>query len=84
MFFVGIGTYKGFFKRGNLEGIGRFDYLDGSIYEGDWRENRKHGKGRLIEVDGFTIYTGEWDNDIKHGKGIFSQKDTCLIEGVWK
>ena len=49
MFFVGIGSYKGSFVYGSLEGQGRFEYLNGAIYEGHWFENKKHGKGRLIE-----------------------------------
>lgn len=63
MFFIGIGTYKGCFSGGNLEGIGRLDYLDGSFYDGDWKDNKKHGKGKLIESDGATIYNGDWEND---------------------
>lgn len=83
MFFVGIGTYKGSFSQGNLQGIGRFEYLNGSVYIGDWKENRKNGKGQLIEPDGRTVFNGDWDNDYKHGKGTFLQKSAYIIEGVW-
>ena len=55
MFFVGIGTYKGCFSKGNLNEIGLFDYLNGSIFDGDWKENRKHGRGKFIEVDGKSV-----------------------------
>jgi hypothetical protein len=71
MFFVGIGTYKGSFSNGNLEGLGQFQYLNGSIYEGEWRENKKHGRGKFIEADGRIIYNGDWENDYKHGRGTF-------------
>ena len=84
MFFIEIGIYKGHFLNGNLEGLGRFDFQNGSIYEGDWRENKRHGKGRLIEADGRTLYNGQWDNDTKHGFGTFIQKGACIIEGQWK
>ncbi len=83
MFFLGVGTYKGFFNNGNLQGMGRFDYQNGSIYDGDWRDNKKHGRGRMIEGDGRSIYNGEWENDLKHGRGTFIQKGTYIIEGVW-
>jgi len=63
MLFVGIGTYKGMFEGGNLNGKGRFEYLDGSIYEGMWKDNKKHGQGQMIESDGLSIYNGEWLND---------------------
>jgi hypothetical protein len=51
--------------------MGRFDYLNGSIYEGNWRENKKHGKGKFVDTDGVSVYRGEWENDMKHGKGTF-------------
>jgi hypothetical protein len=45
---------------GNLEGKGRFDYLDGSVYEGEMKDDKKHGKGIFIESDGISVYNGEW------------------------
>ncbi len=84
MTFVGIGTYKGCFSGGNLEGIGRFDYLDGSFYDGDWKENKKHGKGKLIEADSISVYNGNWESDQKNGNGTFLQKGSYIIEGIWK
>ena len=49
MTFVGIGIYKGCFSGGNLEGIGRFEYLDGSVFDGDWKEMAMRGfeKGEI-------------------------------------
>lgn len=71
MSFAGIGNYKGCFNCGNLEGIGRFEYLDGSIYDGDWKDNKKHGRGKLLEQEGDVVYNGDWENDKKHGRGTF-------------
>jgi len=84
MLFVGIGTYKGNFVAGNLEGKGRFDYQDGSYYEGEFKEDRKQGKGIFVEADGATVYNGGWFNDLKHGKGTIIQGGTYKIEGIWK
>jgi hypothetical protein len=63
MLFVGIGTYKGNFSGGNIDGLGKFEYFDGSIYEGNWKENKKHGRGKFIETNGESVYNGEWMND---------------------
>lgn len=63
MLFVGIGTYKGNFSGGNLYGQGKFEYFDGSSYEGDWRENKKLGQGIFTEADRITVYNGAWLND---------------------
>lgn len=70
MLFVGIGVYKGQFVGGSLEGKGRFEYHDGSVYEGWMKEDKKHGFGRMTEPDGVSFYNGEWKNDFKNGRGV--------------
>jgi lysyl-tRNA synthetase class I len=43
-----IGTkYKGTIKNGMRDGYGVFYYKDGCYYQGEWRENKMHGKGQL-------------------------------------
>ena len=45
--------YKGQWNKNNLkEGRGYQIWLDGSIYEGYWKNNMANGKGRLIHKDG--------------------------------
>lgn len=36
---------------------------DGSKYEGQWRNDMKHGHGTYVHSDGIT-YVGQWDEDI--------------------
>ena len=36
--------------------------IDWYFGNGEWRENRAHGKGRFVHVDG-DIYDGFWAND---------------------
>lgn len=36
-------TYSGQFYMGELEGDGVMRYLDGSVYEGQWRNNKREG-----------------------------------------
>ncbi len=47
---------------------------DGRLYEGEWQNNMKHGKGTLTWPDG-ARYEGEWRNDMAHGKGILTWRD---------
>jgi len=73
--------------------IGTLYYHDESKYEGDWRDDQRHGNGKFINSYG-NIYTykGEWKNDMKHGNGIiwyvsigsitFSNKES--YDGDWK
>ena len=45
-----------------------------NIYEGEWKDNKKEGKGILKLIDG-SSYEGEWKNDRIEGKGIMEYRD---------
>lgn len=63
------------------EGSGKFEYINGTSYEGDWKLfnsiKMKHGKGRIIhgnsnsDSHGNEVYEGEWEQDLMHGQGTF-------------
>jgi len=40
-------------------------------YDGDWKDNKRHGKGTITWADG-SKYVGEWKNGWKHGKGTYT------------
>ena len=42
-------------------------YKDGSIYQGEFKENMMNGKGRKINGDG-DYYEGDWIDNKYHGK----------------
>merc|ERR1712157_80860 len=44
--------FTGQWKGGFRDGFGEQTWNDGAKYSGEWRENRAHGKGRFIHVDG--------------------------------
>jgi hypothetical protein len=50
-------------------GHGIYVYNSGMMYEGEWKDGKRHGKGRLIYPDG-TMYEGEWKDDRMDGFGI--------------
>ena len=60
-----------------MNGQGIFTFVYGDIYEGEWKENEKHGHGRITYANG-SAYEGEWKNDKKHGYG------KTIEEGYWK
>lgn len=37
-------------------------FVDGSIYEGEFKDDLYNGKGRLIHADG-DVYEGDWFNN---------------------
>lgn len=61
-----------------------FTYRDGSQYEGQWKNNKRDGKGVLLWKDG-ERYEGNWVADCKQGFGeLYFQptKDTSSIVSI--
>ncbi len=42
-----------------MDGKGKLTYPDGSCYEGEFKEDKRHGQGKYIWVDGHS-YIGGW------------------------
>ena len=54
------------------------------MYEGQWRQGKKHGKGKLTWPDGKN-YEGRFVDDKPHGLGTFVDPQHDNTEtGVWK
>lgn len=49
------------------------------IYEGQWHENKRHGKGKETLPSG-GYYNGEWSNDLRHGNGEYLFPDGRLYD----
>ena len=58
--------------------------MDGREYEGEWKDNKMHGRGVFTWKDG-KKYIGEYKNDKKSGCGIFiySDNNNKVYEGYW-
>jgi len=66
----------GLFPRSNLRPVlMRAEDEDGLLYDGNWKDNRRHGRGtqvvpfHLREIFGYWTYSGEWERDQRHGIG---------------
>jgi hypothetical protein len=70
-------------------GYGEFDYMNGSIYIGEWetidKSKKRHGHGKFIHsLIGLTEeYDGEWNNDQMEGYGIYKYLSGARYEGDW-
>ena len=42
----------------------------GMSYDGEWRENERHGAGIYTYSDG-SVYVGEWRQDVRSGHGAY-------------
>jgi hypothetical protein len=52
-------------------------------YEGDYRNNKKHGKGKFVYANR-DVYEGDYQNDEKHGNGKYIYASGYVYEGEWK
>ena len=53
------------------DGYGVQIWPDGARYEGEWRRNKAHGKGKFWHVDG-DVFDGEWKDDKANGYGVYT------------
>lgn len=56
-------------------------FPDGSRFEGQWHDGRRHGKGHMKCENG-DVYEGEWLNGQPHGKGKLHAKHSKYV-GEW-
>jgi hypothetical protein len=57
--------------------------LSGTTYDGEWKDNKKSGKGVKTLPDG-TTYDGEWKDDTRSGKGVETWLSGTTYDGEWK
>ncbi|CAI2385971.1 unnamed protein product [Moneuplotes crassus] len=74
-----IGEYKGNWKRDKRDGKGVMNYSNGSIFEGEYRNDHRY-KGIYRSTSG-EVYNGKFYNDEFHGKGKLTFPDSTVIEG---
>jgi len=79
MQYAGGDRYTGELKYGRANGKGTLAARD-HHYEGEFRDNRYHGTGKLTDEDG-NIYTGEFRDGQFHGSGKFVTRDGRRYQG---
>jgi hypothetical protein len=68
-----IKSFKGNMKEALLDGKGVMTFANGDVYEGDFVEGIRKGKG--IYKSATKEFDGEWDDDQLHGKVKITFKD---------
>lgn len=79
------GEYKGNFHKGKFNGHGVFKWKNGSSYEGEWFNEKKHGKGRRLTTgryvyDNGDIYEGDFSNDVQNGFGTLMKENGLQLQ----
>lgn len=64
-------------------GRGTLAYIDGSRYEGQFRNGKPEGHGAFYYPNG-DQYSGKFQNGMPHGQGVLFQANGQIIEGYWQ
>ena len=54
-----------------MNGSGKLTYNNGSVYDGEWMDDQKHGQGTYTYPDGKTTYEGDFKYDKFSGQGVY-------------
>lgn len=70
---------------GNLCRQGKVTYPNGAVYDGEWQNQKRHGRGILIDANG-DRYEGTFENGVPHGEGkrvyAFVMIEGKLVKGI--
>ena len=80
-------------------GFGRFEYINGTLYVGNWKLHNglkvKHGHGKITYTTstsgpsnyhsdaGQEEYEGDWEEDLMHGYGTYKYTSGAVYSGQW-
>ena len=57
-------------------------WRNGNVYEGNFKNNKKHGYG-VFKFSNGDVYEGNWINGLEHGYGVYTWSDGDVYEGNW-
>lgn len=56
-----------------------YTYLSGTVYDGEWKDGKKHGRGAMTFGNG-DKYDGEWKRGKEHG-GVWTSVEGDTYDG---
>ena len=63
--------------------MGNYTLPDGSVYEGEWKDDIRNGYGKMTWPGG-RVYEGQLQKSIRNGIGKMTWPDGSVYEGEWK
>jgi hypothetical protein len=66
-----------------MDEFGIYTWQDGRMYEGFYKDDKKHGFGVYTWSDQ-KRYAGWWSNGKQHGLGVFISREGKRKLGVWE
>ena len=78
------GVFIGQLSTGRPFGIGRYEYNNGDVYEGDFLNGNYDGEGKLTYSDG-SYWEGTWDiGEVHTGHGTIKKENGRKVTGKWR
>ena len=62
--------------------MGTFTYANSDVYEGQWKNGYRDGKGVLKFING-DEYDGEWKDNVPSGEGTYKTVSGYTYRGGW-
>src|SRR5688572_3996463 len=60
-------------------GSKKYTYANGDTYDGEWKDDKRHGRGKFI-TSSFK-YDGQWETDKRHGTGVLIEANGDMYSG---
>jgi len=76
--------YSGGLNARGQNGTGRFTFMDGSVYSGDFMNGLAFGEGMLVDASGNTVYYGGFINGLFDGEGVYYSPDGWIYQGSFR
>merc|ERR1711907_56511 len=82
----GCANYEGNWVNGVIETrpekLGKCTFDNGSVYEGECKGGKFHGRGKYSYFNG-DCYDGQWQDNQRWGVGIYKQANGWTFDGTW-
>ncbi|CAE7601951.1 CTR1 [Symbiodinium sp. KB8] len=83
----GMGRFEGEFVEDRKQGWGSFFFENGDAYEGQWFNDRQHGRGVFAHWapdEGILVYEGEFREGLRCGSGCLEAREMAALFGSWE
>mmetsp|Transcript_75477 Transcript_75477/g.179291 ORF Transcript_75477/g.179291 Transcript_75477/m.179291 type:complete len:243 (+) Transcript_75477:202-930(+) len=79
-------SYDGEWQHDQRHGHGTQTWKDGRVYEGQFRDGKFEGEGRMEwqTLQGPMVFEGQYVDDMKHGQGRYMWPDGRVYDGEWR
>jgi hypothetical protein len=76
----GVEFYRGQFSNDKRNGYGTYQFADGAVYTGYWKDGSQHGKGTMTNMKEGWTYKGIMNQGVIQGPRIRSESQTTMCQ----